>query len=337
MRRRVILLVFDGAQSLDVFGPAEVFAGACRLFEAEVYELVYLSTHGRPCETSASTAITTRSLSRFQLRSTDTVLVAGGEEGPIRKVCADEKVRSFLWRAERVVARLGSVCSGAFVLASAGLLRHKRCATHWSSCERLSAFVPEAQVDKEAIFVVDGKLWTSAGVTTGIDMALAMLEQDHGKNVADAVAARLVLYGRRPGFQSQFSETLVAQKDGSDPLGPAIAWARRHLREVDVEALARRAGMSLRTLHRRSVETLDLTPAKLIEKLRVEQARTLLASTRLPQKTIAHRTGFGDTARLQRALKRSLGMDGKAVRLLSASGAPDARALLPAPVRSARS
>lgn len=321
MQRRVILVVFDGAQSLDVFGPAEVFAGACRFLQSDVYELLYVSSRGGACETSASTSITTRSLMNLKLRRTDTVLVVGGEEGPIRRACADMKVRSFLLRADRCVGRLGSVCSGSFVLANTGLLAHRRCATHWSSCNRLSTLFPNTEVDPEAIFVVDGKLWTSAGVTTGIDMALAMLEQDHGRAVADAVAARLVLYGRRPGFQSQFSEMLVAQKEGADPLGPAIAWARRNLRELDVGRLARRAGMSLRTFHRRSLATLQLTPAKLIEKLRVEQARTLLTSTRLPQKTIAYRTGFHDTARMQRALKRALGMDGKSVRLLGA-GAP---------------
>ena len=157
---------------------------------------------------------------------------------------------------------MASVCSGAFILAAAGVLDGKRAATHWMGCDQLARLFPSVTVDANAIFVVDGNLWTSAGVTTGIDMALAMVEQDHGRALADRVAARLVLYVRRPGFQSQFSDAQVAQSDGSEPLGPAITWARRHLAEADVETLARRAGLSVRTLHRRCLETLNTTPGQ---------------------------------------------------------------------------
>lgn len=185
-----------------------------------------------------------------------------------------------------------------------------------SGCAALAARFPRALVLHEAIYVVDGTLWTSAGVTTGIGMALAMVEEDLGPRVANDIAAQAVLYARRPGFQSQFSPALVAQLESSDPLGASIAWARRHLPELNVVTLSRRAGLTVRTLHRRTRALLGVTPAKLIERIRVEHARTLLSSTDLPQKVVASQAGFSGNAQMQRALARHLGMDGRAVRLL---------------------
>jgi transcriptional regulator GlxA family with amidase domain len=216
-----------------------------------------------------------------------------------------------------VVRRIGSVCDGAFILASAGILDGRCVATHWSSCDRLTRRYPSVRVDREAIFVRDGRIWTSAGVSTGIDMALAMVEEDHGRQLADSVAAHLVLYVRRPGFQSQFSEALVAQIAGSDPLGPVVMWVRTNLRApIDVARLARNAGMSVRSLHRHCLEVLDTTPAKLVEKLRVEHARTLLTTTQLGTKTIAARCGFGGAARMARAFDRTLGVAPSAYRMM---------------------
>ncbi len=164
----------------------------------------------------------------------------------------------------------------------------------------------------------EGRVWTSAGVTTGIDMALAMVEEDHGRSVADAVAARLVLYARRPGYQSQFSELLIAQTNSSDGLGAAAAWARTNLRRnIDVPGLARRAAMSVRTLHRRCAEELGTTPAKLIERIRIEQARTLLATTQFAHKSIAAQCGFTTPSRLTRAFERTIGMAPSDYRLMT--------------------
>jgi transcriptional regulator GlxA family with amidase domain len=211
------------------------------------------------------------------------------------------------------------VCSGAFLLAAAGILDGKRATTHWSACDRLATFRPQVTVDRNAIFVRDGSVWTSAGVTTGIDMALAMVEDDHGRAVADAIAGRLVLYVRRPGFQSQFSDALVAQSTGSDPLGDVIAWARAHLRDADVDRLAQHAGLSLRTLHRRCQEHAGTTPAKLLDKLRVEYARTLLATTSMPAKALAAASGFGSPARMKRAFQRELGLGPRDYRVLNST------------------
>jgi transcriptional regulator GlxA family with amidase domain len=245
------------------------------------------------------------------------VLVAGGADKAIAAAANDRALLGWLARAARVVRRIGSVCDGAFIVASAGLLDGRRAATHWSSCDRLARSYPHVEVDKEAIFVRDGRVWTSAGVSTGIDMALAMVEEDHGQKLADAIAAHLVLYARRPGFQSQFSETLVAQTSVADPLGPLMAWLRANLRaSLDVPKLARKAGMSVRSLHRHCLQALGTTPAKLVEKLRVEQARTLLATTELGTKTIAARSGFPSAPRMARAFERALGVSPRAYRLM---------------------
>jgi transcriptional regulator GlxA family with amidase domain len=214
------------------------------------------------------------------------------------------------------------VCDGAFIVARAGLLDGRRAATHWSSCDRLARVHPHVEVDRDSIFVRDGRVWTSAGITAGIDMALAMVEEDHGRRVADAVAAHLVVHARRPGFHSQFSEALVAQTSASDPLGPLMTWLRANLGgRLDAARIARKAGMSVRSLHRHCVQSLDTTPAKLIERLRVEHARTLLVTTELGVKTIAARCGFGSAARMARAFERALGVAPRAYRATS-SAAP---------------
>lgn len=333
---RVIVVAFDEVQTLDAMGPAEVFAAACRRLDEEAYRVILASTGGGPRRMSSGIAVETEDLLRLRPAASDLVVVAGGEDAPIRAACADEKLLSWLRRAYPVVHRLTSVCSGAFVLAAAGLLDGRRAATHWSACERLARFFPRVTVDRNAIFVEDGKLWTSAGVTTGIDMALAIVERDRGAALADAIAANLVLYVRRPGFQSQFSEALVAQTEASDPLGLAIAWARAHLDRADVEALARRAGLSVRTLHRRCLAVLGLTPAKLLDKLRVEQARALIAERGNGgqlAKTVAAAAGFGNAARMQRAFVRELGMAPREYRALHGG---EARARRAAPVAKLR-
>jgi transcriptional regulator GlxA family with amidase domain len=315
---RVILAVFDGAQGLDILGPAEVFAGVRRHAEAPGYEVVLAAVGGGSVRATSGIAMSVVDLGRLRPGPSDTVLVVGGDETPLRAALASKPLVAWLARAARVVRRIGSVCSGAFVLAQAGILDGRRVATHWSACQRLAAFRPQLTVDANAIFVQEGRVWTSAGVTTGIDMALAMVEEDCGRRVADAIAARLVLYARRPGFQSQFSDMLVAQTESSEPLAPVVAWARQNLRgRVDPARLARRAGMSVRTFHRRCVEQLGTTPAKLVEGLRVEHARTLLATTDLGTKTIAARSGFGSAPRMARAFERTLGVAPRDYRLVS--------------------
>jgi transcriptional regulator GlxA family with amidase domain len=309
----VILVVFPGVQTLDLTGPAEVFAAANH------YDVVVASAAGEPVTTSSGLLIATRDLHRIRATSRDTVLVTGGDEVAIFNALTDDALLRWLTHAARSAARIGSVCSGAFLLAGIGVLDGRRAATHWSACDRLAAFRPSVCVDRDAIFVREGRVWSSAGVTTGIDMALAMVEEDHDRALADGIAARLVLYARRPGFQSQFSDALVAQATSSSPLARVIEWARTHVAELDPQVLAKRAGMSERTFHRRCLEVLSTTPAKLVEKLRVEHARTLIASTDLSAKSLAAACGFGSPVRMKRAFERSLGVSPRDYRLLFAS------------------
>lgn len=342
---RVIIVVFDGVQTLDVTGPAEVFAVAARahagiyrderaanarpserrnvlpptrLRGGTFYDVVIASRAGGMIATSCGLEIRTRSLVRIAARASDTILVAGGDRAAITAAATDRALLAWLRKAARVVTRVTSVCSGAFVLAAAGLLDGKRATTHWSALDRLASGFPRVDVDRTAIFVCDGSTWTSAGVTTGIDMALALVEADLGARVADEVAAQLVLYARRPGFQSQWSEALVAQQTSHDPLAPAIAWARANLAKADLESIAKRAGLSPRTFHRRCLAHLSTTPAKLLDKLRVERARELLAASDEPIKALAATCGWGTAARMTRAFSRELGMSPRAYRLLHA-------------------
>ena len=317
VRRRVLLVGYKDADGLDLFGPAEVFAEAVRRLGSPVYEIVVSAVGGGAVKLTSGISVAAVDLTGVRPQPNDIVIVAGGEDEATDAASKDRALLAWLTRASRTVSRMASVCDGAFVLASAGILDGKRAATHWYSCERLARLHPKVHVDREAIFVRDGRTWTAAGVSTGIDMSLAMVEEDHGRKVADAVAAHLVLFLRRPGFQSQFSEELVAQNLASDPLGQVIAWMRGNLRTpLDVATVAHRAGMSVRTFHRSCLEALDLTPAKLVEKLRVEHARSLLTTTQLGTKVIAARSGFGSTPRMSRAFQRALGVTPGAYRMM---------------------
>ncbi|HKO54086.1 MAG TPA: DJ-1/PfpI family protein [Polyangiaceae bacterium] len=316
---RIVLVGFDGVQGLDVFGPAEVFAAANRSLGSSKYRVLLASVAGGRVRSTSGIELRARALERIVPRRHDTVLVVGGEQPAIRASLASEPLRSWLLRAARRVRRLGSVCSGAFVLAGAGLLDGRRAATHWSVCQELAQYRPQITVDADAIFVRDGKVWTSAGVTTGIDMALAMVEEDCGRRVADSAAARLVVYARRPGFQAQFSETLVAQSNADDSLTRALEGIRGAPKgKLGVNELALAAGMSVRTLHRRCLEELGSTPAKLIERLRTEHALLLIGTTLLEVKLVAARSGFENPERMARAFHRTLGMSPRAYRALFA-------------------
>ncbi len=234
-----------------------------------------------------------------------TIIVPGwrGADSPV-----PQRLIKALRRAHKRGARLLSFCSGVFVLAATGLLDGKRVATHWASCARLAEKFPAVSVDAESLYVVDGKVWTSAGVTTGIDMALALVEADLGAATANLIARHFVLYARRPGYQSQFSPMLQAQATADAPFASLIDWMQDHLdRELDVPALARHAGYSERSFYRKFTEATGKTPAHFVEDLRLDAARTLL-SKGLSLKTIAGRVGLKSSARLGQAFERRFGM-----------------------------
>lgn len=300
---RLFILAYESCQLLDVTGPAAVFGAVNEATGRHVYDLAVVSPDGGAVRTSSGITVQSR---RFGGQP-DTLLVAGGSRG-LPAVTARADVRRWLQRVAPSTKRYGSVCTGAFVLAAAGLLDGRRVATHWASCIRLARRYPALSVDADALYVVDGKVWTSAGVTTGIDMALALVEADLGAATANLIARHFVLYARRPGYQSQFSPLLQAQTKAEAPFADLIEWMQGHLdAPLDVPALARRAGLTERSFYRKFTEAMGKTPAQFVERLRLEAARTLLAKD-LPLKVIAGRVGLGSSARLGAAFERGFGM-----------------------------
>ena len=304
----VAILTFERCQVLDVTGPAMVFEAGNDALGKIHYKIHILSAQGGAVQTSSAVTLVTQSIRDVPPSSIDTLLIAGGEDGGLRQLAADETVRQWAVSASRKARRFGSICSGTFVLADFGLLEGKRVATHWSKCADLAERWPGVEVDRNALFVNDGALWTSAGVTTGIDMSLEMVAADLGNAVAHAIAKRLVLYARRPGYQSQFSPVLSAQSHADAPFAALIHWMRENLTQaLDVPQLAERVAMSERTFLRKFTRSTGETPAHFVETLRLDQTRNLLAAG-MSLKDIAARTGYSTGARLSKAFDRRFGM-----------------------------
>ena len=314
--RLIALAAYAGCQLLDVTGPASVFAEANEAAGGQAYAIKIVSPDGGLVTTSSGVAVDTQSLAASANCQADTVLVAGGEEPAVTAAIADTRLREWLKSQACLVRRIGSVCSGTFVLAMAGLLDGRLVATHWEACGRLAQMFPKLTVDREALFVVDGGVWTSAGVTTGIDMALAMVERDLSPAIASLVAQRLVLYLRRPGHQSQFSPLLRAQSAAAAPFGGLIDWMRLHLsHRLDVPALAERAGLSERTFYRRFSAAAGMSPAQFVESLRIDAARALLGQGQ-SLKITAQTAGFRSAAHMSLAFERRLGLQPAVLRAL---------------------
>jgi transcriptional regulator GlxA family with amidase domain len=253
-------------------------------------------------EARGGVAFATVSVLVLEARTIDTVIVSGGLGDALRAMLERREVADWLRQAEKRVRRVASTCTGAFVLAAWGLLDGRRATTHWQAAEEFKAAYPRVSVDTNALFVVDGRMWTSAGVSTGIDMALAMLERDQGKALATEVAQRLVLQMKRPGHQSQFSNLRIAQ---SGPYAELVQWMSDHLNgDLSVDVLAQRANQSTRTFCRRFKTELGLGPGAYVERLRLDRARTLLDCGKLA-KTVATEAGFGTLNKLGRAFNRA--------------------------------
>jgi transcriptional regulator GlxA family with amidase domain len=310
--RQVALLAFDDVQVLDVTGPAAVFGAAndaaVHLTGRPFYRIHILSPQGGHVTSNCGLAVVAAPLASVRPGALDTVLVAGGSKRGLRALAQDPAAQTWLRRACARARRYGSVCTGAFALAACGLLDGKRVATHWEATDILGRTYPDVEVDANALYVEDGNVWTSAGVTTGIDMCLALVARDLGDAVANAIARRLVLYARRPGYQSQFSTVLAAQEKADAPFAGLVDWIRAHLDDVlDVASLAARAGMSPRTFHRRFTDAMGETPARFVETLRLDHARGLLQTT-LALKSVAAQTGYGTPAQLSKAFARRFGV-----------------------------
>ena len=310
MTRAVGVVLHPGFQLLDVAGPIAAFEMAERLRPGS-YELTVMApgiSRSRAMVESSSGI----SLSVESLRSGpfDTVLVSGGEI--IRSMAAAREIVTWLKRVK--ARRTASVCSGAFLLAEAGLLDGKRATTHWDSTDRLERSYPRVKLDADRIFTHDGDIWTSAGISAGIDLAIALIEDNLGPEVGRRVAQHLVVHQRRPGGQSQFS-ALVELGGRTGRFVDLINWMRSHLAEpITVERMAERAAMSPRHFARAFARETGTTPAKAVERLRLEIARTAVETGHDSLEQIAERTGFGDPGRMRRAFLRGLGQPPQALR-----------------------
>lgn len=303
----VEILVFPGVQLLDVAGPLQVLATANELAigagDPAPYAPKVVAQSHPSVTSSAGLALAVQKLPSATT-PLDTLIVTGGQG--VRGAAANPGLVKWLTARARKSRRTASVCTGAFLLAATGLLDGKRAATHWRECAELARLYPAIHVESDPIFVQDGDVWSSAGITAGIDLTLALVEQDLGRSHALAVARQLVMFLKRPGGQAQFSATLALQ-ESEDRFGALHRWMGAHLAgDLSLPTLAQKAGMSERGFSRHYRQATGLTPARAVERLRVEAARRLLSDSRQPVKRIAERCGFGSEETLRRSFLRLL-------------------------------
>lgn len=305
--RAVEVLAFPDVQLLDVTGPLQAFASAnahvTKAGQPPPYSISVVAKAGGTVPASAGVALSVHSLPALSW-PVDTLIVAGGVG--VDAAAEDTEVVSWLRERAANARRTASVCTGAFLLAASGALEGRRAVTHWAYCAELARRFPRVCVESDPIFVRDGSIWTSAGVTAGIDLALALIEEDLGREIALAVARYLVVFLKRPGGQAQFSAALSLQT-GEERFGPLHAWIGDNLsRDLSLSVLAAQARMSERSFSRHYVEATGMTPARAVERMRVEAARLQLSETKAPIKRIAQRCGFGAEETMRRSFIRLL-------------------------------
>jgi transcriptional regulator GlxA family with amidase domain len=303
----VALLVFPGVQALDVFGPTDVFSEANRFLLPEAqYRLELIATeHGAvPC--SSGVRIGADRYFEEAAAPYDLLLVAGGPSLVHQPL--PDAVHAWLREASQRAHRFGSICNGALTLARAGLLENRTVTTHWNDAGALAAMCPTSNVELDRIFIQDDNLYTSAGVTAGIDLCLYLLAQDHGPEVALNVAKRLVVFVQRAGGQSQFSPYLTPYAEASSPIAQVQQYVLGHLEDdLSVEVLASIAKMSKRNFARIFVRDTGVTPAEFVESARIDAARVMLENSTVPLKTVAFQCGMRDADHLRVAFRRKLG------------------------------
>jgi transcriptional regulator GlxA family with amidase domain len=329
--RLICFLAYNDVNGLDIVGPLEAFSQATRFCRAQTghvpYKLIVRSAAGGTIETSAGLELMAPRLPAPRTHTIDTFIVPGGR--PATRGETDDRSNDLIaWikAAASRSRRVCSVCTGAFLLAAAGLLANRRATTHWSAASLLAKRYPDVAVDADRIFIQDGPVWTSAGIAAGIDLALALIEDDLGHDVAMETAKRLVIFLRRQGGQAQFSTALAAQSAAGDRFAKLHAWIADHLDDdLRVERLAAVARMSPRTFARAYLASVGATPAKMVERLRIEAACRALETTPLSLKEIAAAVGFGDEQNLRRAFLRRRGVAPLDYRARFASEVPMSR------------
>jgi transcriptional regulator GlxA family with amidase domain len=303
------VLVFPDFQLLDAAGPISAFEIAAR-FAGAVSSIKILATTPGPVRSSSGVEMLARGLKPS--RAITTLIVAGGEGVRTAAKCA--KTLAFVRAMAKRGVRVASVCSGAYILAEAGLLDGRRATTHWQRTRHFLSAYPKVKLEPDRIFARDGNIWSSAGISAGIDLALAMAAEDFGDEIAQKTARHLVLYHRRSGGQSQFS-SLLELKAPTGRFGPLLTWAREHLdAPLTVEDLAEQAGMSSRHFTRAFIAETGTTPSKAVERLRIEVARQRVQSSNEAIERVAQSTGFRDPERMRRAFIRAFGQPPQSLR-----------------------
>lgn len=302
-QRTVLVVLFDGVQSLDVTGPVEVFTGA-ETHTPGSYRIRTASLTGAPVRTSSGLTLVPDGVLAEEAPGPHTLLVPGGQ-GTRRR---DPELVAWLRAYGPGAGRLVSVCTGAILLAAAGLLDGRRATTHWAYCDKLARDHPAVDVDPDPIYVRDGHVATSAGVTSGIDLALALVEEDLGREVALTVARHLVVFLRRPGNQAQFSAQLAAQTARREPLRDVQQWVTEHpAGDLSVPALAARAALSPRHFARAFQAETGTTPGRYVDRVRLEHARRLLEDTGDGVEEVSRASGYGTPEAMRRAFLKALG------------------------------
>jgi transcriptional regulator GlxA family with amidase domain len=309
--KRIAILLFDGCDLLDFAGPAGVFHSAARhlIRTGQATELLYtvepLSIDGGAVRTEQNILVETSPANDLSAGRYDTLIITGGV---IDHRSCDQRLPAWVRRNAAKVPRVASVCCGAFILAGAGLLAGRRATTHWEDCPHLEQSFPDIDVRPDSIYVQDGKVWTSAGITSGIDMALAMVEQDYGHALALLVARNLVVFMKRPGGQSQFSAPLQSQSI-EGPLGSILGWiVENPCEDLRTEKLAERANMSLRNFFRAFEAATGTSPAGWVEMARTEVAKRLLEEGPEKVEQVAFKAGFSSYEQMRKAFARRVGV-----------------------------
>jgi transcriptional regulator GlxA family with amidase domain len=307
--RNLVILVFPDFQLLDATGPAAAFEVAAD-YRPDLYRLTMVAAEPGPVRSSSGVTVMAEALP--DPGGVDTLVVSGG--AGTRSVRFEPVLQHFIQAVATRGRRVASVCSGAYLLAEAGLLDGRRATTHWRVAPGFARNYPKVRVEPDRIWVRDGMVWSSAGITAGIDLALALIAEDGGDELARAVAQELVVFHRRPGGQSQYS-ALLALDSPAGRFDTLLSWMREHLAEpLGVERLAAHVAMSPRNFARAFLAETGATPAKAVERLRVEAARALVETQGLPIEAVAEQTGFGDPERMRRAFLRAFGQPPQALR-----------------------